>query len=227
MSWQANLSRHLKVLRFFACPESPSSRGVMTWYTKNLQKLEYLNPNMFLPMRTTKNAYPAITTELDWTVNHVLKYMIQTNKFRDANGSIANDRVEAAKDFLATDWEEMRLRRFDSPGFDPEKPYVDEDMPGWKEDPKIMKDLEVYMAMRSAADEQMAIFQGGPDNEFEKAELALTMCQRVDLWCAGEKEVERAVVHLYKLGRALNDLEGDLPPYIIDFYPGQDDFLDA
>lgn len=29
MSWKAGLSRHLTVLRFFACPKSPSSRGVM------------------------------------------------------------------------------------------------------------------------------------------------------------------------------------------------------
>lgn len=29
MSWKAALSRHLPVVRFFACPKSPASRGVM------------------------------------------------------------------------------------------------------------------------------------------------------------------------------------------------------
>jgi hypothetical protein len=29
MSWKQSLSRHLTVLRFFGCPESASSRGVM------------------------------------------------------------------------------------------------------------------------------------------------------------------------------------------------------
>jgi hypothetical protein len=29
MSWKAGLSRYLPSMRFFACPESPSSRGVM------------------------------------------------------------------------------------------------------------------------------------------------------------------------------------------------------
>ena len=29
MSWKASLSRHLSVVRFFGCPKSPASRGVM------------------------------------------------------------------------------------------------------------------------------------------------------------------------------------------------------
>ena len=29
MSWKASISRHLPILRFFACSESPSSRGVL------------------------------------------------------------------------------------------------------------------------------------------------------------------------------------------------------
>ncbi|KAL7464139.1 hypothetical protein ACHAXS_004473 [Conticribra weissflogii] len=29
MSWKASLSRHLPVLRFFGCPKSPASRGLI------------------------------------------------------------------------------------------------------------------------------------------------------------------------------------------------------
>mmetsp|Transcript_8238 Transcript_8238/g.10787 ORF Transcript_8238/g.10787 Transcript_8238/m.10787 type:complete len:227 (-) Transcript_8238:82-762(-) len=225
MSWKANLSRHLKILRFFGCPESPSSRGVMTWYTEQLPVLEYLNPNMELFMRTTYNGMPAVTTELDWTTQHVLKYMLQTGRFRDPNGTISEAREEAAKAYLAIDWNEVVIQRFKSPGFDPEKPYLDVDYPEWKDDPKIQKDLATYFAMKNSMEEQVSVFESGPNGEWHRAERAITMCQRVDLWCAGPKEVERAVVHLYKLGRSLNSLDADLPPFILDFHPGQDDML--
>merc|ERR1712226_327081 len=151
--------------------------------------------------------------------------MGQSGRFRDTNGTISESRVEAAKAFLATDWNKMRLERFASPGFDPEKPYLDEEQPEWRDDPKIMKDLDVYLSMKKAMEEQMEIFQSGPDGEWHKAERAIMMCSRVDLWCAGPEEVERAVVHLYKLGRSLNSYDADLPPFIQDFWPGQDDFL--
>lgn len=196
------------------------------WYTDNLQTLEYLNPEMELYMRTTKNALPAVTTELAWTVQDVLKFMLQTGRFRDTNGTISQEREEAAKAFLANDWDEMLIQRFKSPGFDPEMPDVDEEKPGWKDDAKIQADLEKYFAMKKVVTEQEEIFKSGPDHEFHKAERALTMCQRVDLWCAGPKEVEQAVIHLYKLSRAVNSLEPELPPFILDYYPGQDDMRD-
>jgi hypothetical protein len=174
-------------------------------------------------MRTVENAMPAVATELEWTIQDVLRFMIQTGRFRDANGTINESRVEAAKSILQTDWNQMQIERFKSPGFDPERPYVNEDFPEWKEDTKIAKDLEVYMSLKSNLDEQMAVVKGGPNDEFTRAENALLMCQRVDLWCAGEKEVERAVYHLYKLGRKLNEREVVYPAFIAEFMPGADD----
>eukprot|EP00522_Entomoneis_paludosa_P008739 CAMPEP_0172445470 /NCGR_PEP_ID=MMETSP1065-20121228/5296_1 /TAXON_ID=265537 /ORGANISM="Amphiprora paludosa, Strain CCMP125" /LENGTH=201 /DNA_ID=CAMNT_0013196333 /DNA_START=132 /DNA_END=737 /DNA_ORIENTATION=+ len=197
----------------------------MKWYTNNLTELEYLNPGMPFLFRTTQNAMPAVTTELDWTMQDTCRFMIQSGRFRDENGTISEARIEAAKAFLATDLPAMRNARFAYRGFDPESPVLDEENPNWKEDPNIVKAVEPYLAMKSAMEEQMAIFQSGPNAEWHQAERAIVMCQRIDLWCAGPDEVERAVVHLYKLGRALNDLEAELPPFILDYYPGQDDFL--
>ena len=176
-------------------------------------------------MRTTDNAVPAVVTELDWTVQDVLRFMIQTGRFRELNGTISEARVDAAKAFLATDWDKMTVERFKSPGFDPEYPHLDETEPEWRDDPKKNKDLEVYLTMKEQMKEQMETFQSGPDDEWTKAENALLMCQRVDLWCAGTKEVERAVVHLYKLGRSLNNQEAELPDFITDFFPGVDDMV--
>jgi len=168
---------------------------------------------------------PAVTTELEWTVDDVLKFMIQTNRFRDANGGISEARVEAAKAYLATDHEKMLIERFNSPGFDPERPFVDRDQPEWKEDPKIQKDLEVYLGMKSIMKEQIETFKSGPNDEYKRAVNALLMCQRVDLWCAGEKEAERAVQHLYKLGKMVNDREVEYPTFIAEFLPGASDMI--
>ena len=171
-------------------------------------------------MRTTSNAMPAVTTELDWTVQDLLRFMIQTGRFRDTNGTISEARVEAAKAFLATDWELFHKERFRSPGFDPEQPFVDEDKPEWKEDNKITQDLEVYLTMKANMKEQLEVIKSGPNDEYTRAENALLMCQRVDLWCAGPKEVEQAVIHLYKLGKKLNDREVEFPDFITDYRPG-------
>jgi len=166
---------------------------------------------------------PAVTTELEWTVQDLLRFMIQTGRFRDVDGTISQARVEAAQAYLATDWDKLTAERFKSPGFDPERPYLDKDEPGWKDDPQLGKDLATYMAMKRDMKEQMDTFKGGPNDEWTRAENALLMCQRVDLWCAGPREVERAVQHLYKLGRKLNEREVDFPAFIAEFIPGCDD----
>ena len=193
-----------------------------TWYTQNYDELKLLNPNFPLLMRTTHNAMPAVTTELEWTVQDLLRFMIQTGRFRDPNGTISEARVEAAKAYLATDWELFQKERFSSPGFDPEQPYLDDDKPEWKEDTKITKDLELYLTMKANMNEQLEVIKSGPNDEYTRAENALLMCQRVDLWCAGPKEVEQAVIHLYKLGKKLNDREFDFPDFITDFTPGSE-----
>lgn len=169
---------------------------------------------------------PAVTTELEWTVNHVLKFMIQTGRFRNANGTIAEDRVEAAQAYLKTDWDALALLRWKKPGFDPERPGLDEDEPQWRADQDVQDKLGPYLAMKNDIQEQEAAFKGGPNDEYTRGENALLMCQRVDLWCAGPLEVERAVQHLYKLGRACNEREVEYPSFINDFIPGSDDMQD-
>jgi hypothetical protein len=223
MSWKAGLSRYLPCVRFFACPDSPSSRGVMTYYARNYDHLKILNPNLPLMIRTVENAMPAVTTELEWTIQDLLRFMIQTGRFRDTNGSISEARVEAAKAYLSTDWDKLSIERWKSPGFDPERPGLDEDEPAWKENPQIQANLGTFFSMKNAMSEQLEVIKSGPDNEYTRAENALLMCQRVDLWCAGEKEVEQAVIHLYKLGRKLNEREVELPSFIAEYYPGVSD----
>lgn len=166
---------------------------------------------------------PAVTTELEWTMDHLLRFMIQTGRFRNPNGTIAADRVEAAKAYLNTDWDKFYQSRLKHPGFDPEQPNLDKTNPDWKNDFNIRGDMEEYLLMKEAMDEQMSVFQSGPDKEYIRAQNALLMAQRVDLWCAGEKEVELAVQHLYKLGRLLNERETFFPKFITEFYPGAPD----
>jgi hypothetical protein len=199
---------------------------IRTYFSKNYEEIKLLNPNFPFVLRTTDNAMPAVTTELEWTKDHVAKFMIQTGRFRSTNGTIAEDRVEAAKAYLATDWEKMAILRWKSPGFDPERPGVDEEQPNWREDPKIMSDLGPYLAMKADMLKQESIMKSGPDDEYTRGENSLLMCQRVDLWCAGPAEVERAVQHLYKLGRACNEREVDFPSFITEFLPGSDDMDD-
>jgi hypothetical protein len=200
-----------------------------TWYTNNYEELKLLNPNLPLMLRTTPNAMPAITTELEWTIHDLLRFMIQTGRFRDPNGSISQERVEAAQAYLNTDWQKMQRERFRAMpefGFDPERPFLELEEPEWRtQNAQLANKLQTYTSMKDAVQEQMKIFQGGPNDEWTRAENALLMCQRVDLWCAGEQEVEQAVIHLYKLGRKLNEREVDFPAYIAEFYPGTEDMV--
>ena len=166
---------------------------------------------------------PAVTTELEWTMDHLLQFMVQTGRFRNPNGTIAEDRVEAAKAYMATDWDKFFASRLAHPGFDPLRPNVDEVHPGWKDDPAITSDLSTFLAMKADMDDQMTTIKSGPNKEYTRAVNSLLMAQRVDLWCAGEKEVELAVQHLYKLGKLLNERETFFPDFIKDFYPGVED----
>lgn len=223
MTWKAGISRYLPAMRFFACPESPSSIGVRNWYLKNHNELKHLNPNFPLLMRTAENCMPAVTTELEWTTDHLLQFMIQTGRFRNANGTIADDRVEAAKDYIATDWESFAQARLAHKGFDPEQPSVKSADDNWRDDSTLETNLSEYSSMKDAMDAQMAVIRSGPNKEYTRGTNALLMAQRVDLWCAGEKEVEMAVQHLYKLGRLLNEREPVFPKHIKEFYPGVED----
>jgi hypothetical protein len=193
------------------------------WYKTNYSELKALNPTMPLMMRTGENSFPAVTTELDFTRDHVIQFMLQSNRFQNPNGTPAADRIEAAKAFLKTDWATIRRERWASPGFDPQKPYIDEERPDWRDDPEISKNLATFLELKDAADRQLAVLQSGPDKEWERAENALIMCQRVDLWCAGPAEVERAVQHLLMLGKRFNALETEFPEFIEEYYPGAGD----
>jgi len=227
MSWKAGLSRYLPAMRFFACPNSPSSVGVRDFYLKNYQILKHLNPNFPLLMRTSSNCMPAVTTELEWTTDHVLQFMIQSGRFRNTNSNgnntIADDRVEAANAYLATDWETFYHSRLAHKGLDPEQPQTKSNGNIWKDDPTISSNLSLYTEMKSTMDHQLDVIKSGPNKEYIRGVNALLMCQRVDLWCAGEKEVTLAVQHLYKLGRLLNERENVFPKHIKEFYPGVED----
>eukprot|EP00984_Skeletonema_dohrnii_P020128 scaffold9732_cov126-Skeletonema_dohrnii-CCMP3373.AAC.4 len=187
-----------------------------------------LNPTMPLLLRCSDNAMPAITTQLSFTTSHLLNYMLQQNKFQNTDGSINEERTAAAKKFLGylNDPQlkkEYEVSRWNSPGFDPQRPFLEEDQPDWKTDPKISKDLSRYIEINDELDATWNTITSGPDNEFTRAENGLLMCQRVDLWCAGEAEVEAALKHLLNLGKECNDLEPDTPEYITEFYPGASD----
>lgn len=224
MSWKASLSRNLPILRFFACHESPSSRGLMSWYQNNYLELKQLNPTMPLLLRTCQNALPAITTELSFETNDLLRYMIQTNKFVDTNGTVSEARIEAARAYLKTDWSTIRRERWSCPGFDPERPFLDRDRPNWREENEDRRRrLALYLQLTDEAKSQMDVLTSGPNDEYARAENSLLMCQRVDLWCAGPSEVEAAVKHLLHLGQRFNDLEPDFPEFITEFYPGVGD----
>lgn len=181
-----------------------------------------LNPTMPLLLRCSDNAMPAITTELDFTTSHLLTYMLQNDKFK------SQERADAAKKFLGylSDEKlkkEYQTERWNSPGFDPMRPFLDEEQPDWKTDPKISKDLSRYIEIHEELENTMKMITSGPDKEYTRAENALLMCQRVDLWCAGEQEVEAALKHLLNLGKECNNLEPDTPEYITEFYPGASD----
>jgi hypothetical protein len=181
-----------------------------------------LNPTMPLLMRCSDNAMPAITTELDFRTSHLLRYMIQTNKFK------STERIDAAKKFLGylddpSLKKEYATSRWNSPGFDPWKPFLDEDRPDWRSEIKIKTDLGRYLEIHDELESTWRVITSGPNDEYTRAENALLMCQRVDLWCAGEAEVEAALRHLLNLGKGCNDLEPDLPEYITEFHPGASD----
>lgn len=156
--------------------------------------------------------------------------MIQNNKFQNNDGSLATDRITAAQKYLHDiDWKTLAYERFASPGFDPEHPYIDEIDPDWKLDPVKRQDLKKYIEIKDQVEELLQIIKSGPNEEYQRAENSLLMCQRVDLWCAGEEEVESAVRHLYLLGRRFNGVDGQWksevkPDFITEFYPGASDF---
>ena len=194
------------------------------WYSKNYEELKQLNPTMPLLLRCADNAMPAITTELDFTTEHLLKYMLQHDKFK------SEARADAAKKYLGylndpALKREYERERWNSPGFDPWQPFLEDERPDWKSDPKLSKDLSRYLEIHGELERTWNTIQGGstPDEEFTRGENALLMCQRVDLWCAGEAEVEAAMKHLLNLGKECNDLEQDKPEYVTEFYPGVED----
>lgn len=164
---------------------------------------------------------PAITTEIDFTEADVLKFMLQTGKFRNADGTLSQERIQAAKDYLQTDWTAMENARWNVPGFDPERPFLGTD---WiADEPEKAAALSDYLKMKSEASTLFDVVQSGPNKEYKRAYNSLLMMQRVDLWCAGPKEVEAAVQHLVKLGQLFNNREPDYPEFITEFYPGAED----
>ena len=190
------------------------------WFDKNYEELKMLNPTMPLLLRCSDNAMPAITTEINFRTSHLLHYILQTNKFK---GDTA--RIEATHKFLGYLSNpqlkaEYHTSRWNSPGFDPMRPFLEEEFPNWKSDPKIGSELKRYIEINDELESTWNTITNGEDEVYTHAENGLLMCQRVDLWCAGEQEVESAVKHLLNLGKGCNALEPDTPEYITEYYPG-------
>ena len=103
---------------------------------------------------------------------------------------------------------------------------IDEMDPDWKSDPNKRRDLGTYLEIKEKVESEMEVFKSGEEDEFVRAENSLLMCQRIDLWCAGEDEVEHAIQHLYALGKRFNSQERfkDEEPFVTEFYPGASDF---
>jgi len=103
---------------------------------------------------------------------------------------------------------------------------INEMDPDWKSDPNKRRDLQKYLEIKDKVDGEMEVFKNGNGDEFTRAENSLLMCQRIDLWCAGEDEVEHAIQHLYALGKRFNSQERftDEEPFVTEFYPGASDF---
>jgi hypothetical protein len=205
--------------------KSINNTNYSSWFTKNYEELKLLNPAMPLLLRCSDNAMPAITTELSFTTSHLLKYMLQKDKFQNPDGSPNEERRAAAQKMLGYLGDEklkkeFEFERWNSPGFDPQRPFLDEDFPDWQKDPKISTDLKRYLEIHNEVESTMAKVTSGPNQEWTRAENALLMCQRVDLWCAGEAEVEAALKHLLNLGKECNDLVPDPPEYVTEFHPG-------
>ena len=175
-------------------PFSTLINFISGWWDKNYHELKLLNPTMPLLLRCADNAMPAITTELSFTTSHLLTYMLQNDKFA------SEERASAAKKFLGylsdnkLKKQEYDTQRWNSPGFDPMRPFLDEEQPDWKTDPKIGSDLSRYIEIHTELEETMKLVKSGPNDEYTRAENGLLMCQRVDLWCAGEAEVEAAAL---------------------------------
>jgi hypothetical protein len=185
-----------------------------------------LNPNFSIMTRTATNAMPAVQTDLELSTHDLLRFMIQWGRFRDPNGSIAQDRVEAAHHLLNVDHTRFQIERFKVRGFDPERPHLEITHPDWERDPNIATGLATYLQMKRDMLEALDVVKSGANDEYLRAKNALLMCQRVDLWCAGEKETEQAVIHLYKLAKALNKRELKWPGFLNEFIPGVGDMED-
>ena len=103
---------------------------------------------MSIMLRTTENAMPAITTEINFTTNHVLQYMIQNGKFRNVNGTLANERISAAIEYMNMNWEQYNTERFRIKNIDPEHPAIDILIPDFKTNIDIQNKLKTYFQMK-------------------------------------------------------------------------------
>ena len=66
-----------------------------------------------------------LITELDFTTDYLLRFMLETNQFVDENGTISKERREAEIAYLNTDWPLLCRERWSSSGFDLENPFLE------------------------------------------------------------------------------------------------------
>jgi len=205
----------------------PSNSRVHTsrkWFNNNYSTLKAMNNSMSILLRCHDNAIPAVATELTFTQHDVFQYMLDKKLFRNEDGSISIEREEAAKQWLKTDFKAIRYERWACKGFDPMHPLIDDKDPNWRLDPVKAEPLAKFIELHDGATKAMEMAKSGPYEEYEKAQNSLLCWQRVDLWCAGEAEVDRAVQHLAALGRKCNNYEADHHEFITEFYPGSKSF---
>jgi hypothetical protein len=179
---------------------------------------------MPIMMRTVENAMPAITTEIDFTTAHVLQFMLQTDRISPSSplyNAATTYLQHAKKDYV----KEVLTPRFTAvPGLDLGRPVIEGVLPPVQSLPEVQDNpaAAAYLDHVQTMKDSLYLIQSAQDGQlYTEAENAVLMCQRVDLWCAGETEVEAALQHLLRLGKLCNDDRTvEIPTYITDYHPG-------
>jgi len=162
---------------------------------------------------------PAVLTDFRFREKDVIEHLLSTEAL-DPVG------IAAAHGYLNTDYTTLMKYRFAYPGFDPEKPYLDEEQPDWRhENPERFAALEPYLEVRDKMKADMAVLRDGPT--WENAVNDVYQRQRVDLTPGcGPEEVTEAVRSLMAIGAegyGTDLIEYERPDCVMEYYPGVDD----
>jgi len=214
------VGRCLPRLRIFCCGHSEGSAGVREWITENYHEVKLLNPSFPILVRTGEDVEPAVLTDFRFRENDVVNQLLSTD-------ALSHDpsRVAAAYGYLSADLDSLRKYRFAYPGFDPERPHLDEEEPDWRrENPERLDALMPYLEVRDKMKSDLALLKDGP--EWENAVKNVYDRQRVNLsrGC-GPEEVTEAIRSLMVIGAegyGTELIEYERPDCVADYYPGVD-----